>query len=58
MDFKISAVSGKKRCPICNRKLGKVSKAGEPLYVCSCGYKEAIKRYPTNNINSNQIETR
>jgi hypothetical protein len=56
MDFKLSSGTGKSgKCPKCGRKYLAMIRAGIKQFVCSCGWKQEMKQYPQNSINSEQL---
>jgi uncharacterized Zn finger protein (UPF0148 family) len=59
MDVKIGAGMQKAKCPRCGgSRLLRIQRGGEPRIVCPCGYEKNLKKYPTNAVDSSQIETR
>jgi DNA-directed RNA polymerase subunit RPC12/RpoP len=56
MDFKIAAGSGQRgKCPECGKKYMTMLRNGVSQAVCSCGWKQILKKYPQNAVNPKQI---
>jgi DNA-directed RNA polymerase subunit RPC12/RpoP len=59
MDFKISAGAGQQgKCPECGKKVLPMLRGGVKMLVCSCGWKQILKKYPQNSVNLKQISKR
>lgn len=59
MDVKIGAGMQKARCPKCGgSRLLRIQREGKPKVVCPCGFEKDLSKYPTNSVDSSQIEIR